>query len=199
MRGAGERVHRNHTDRYQWEKDRARLPLAERQATGASEHDTGLDMSELAFNVQYHVIDASPSLASGLAVPVGTRLLQRDYRTITRKDDVPLNVVHSYLVYDMAAKNRDLLDEANEPWPGGTQHQLCTLGIELDRIVDEVSARPPLPEEAQDLDIDPGVAVLVLHKTSIDINNHVVEYSEVVMPGDRTDIVHTTRLARWSQ
>ncbi len=40
----------------------------------------------------------------------------------------------SWLVYDLVASNPDLLDPSNEPWPGGTQHQLSTVGIELARI-----------------------------------------------------------------
>ena len=45
--------------------------------------------------------------------------------------------------------------------------------------------------------IESGVSVLVLWKTSIDINDKVVEVSEVIMSGDRTEIVYTTKLGRW--
>jgi len=97
----------------------------------------------------------------------------------------------------VVASNPDLLDETTEPWPGGTQHQLKTIGIELDRIVDEIRARPPMPEEAEALDIEPGVSVFVLTKVSVDTGDRVVELSEIIMPADRTELLYTIRLKRW--
>jgi GntR family transcriptional regulator len=198
VRKQRQRVRRNHTERYQWEKDRARLPEAERRTTGATEHDTGLELPDLDFRASYSTTPATTELARKFNVPLGTRLLQRDYWTSSRTENSPLNIVRSYLVYDVAASNPDLLDQDNEPWPGGTQNQLFTIGIELNSIVDEITARPPLPEEVETLAIEPGVSVLILHKTSIDTQGAVVEYSEVVMPGDRTEIIHTTQLAKWA-
>jgi len=97
----------------------------------------------------------------------------------------------------MAAANPELLDANNEPWPGGTHHQLRTIGIEIDRIVDEITARPPQGDEIERLGIRHGVAVLVLRKTSIDTTGRVVEVSDVTMPGDRTVMVYETQLERW--
>ncbi len=102
-------------------------------------------------------------------------------------------------MYDLIATNPDLLDEGKEPWPGGTQHQLYTIGIELDRIEDEIRARPPMPEEAELLDIEPGVSVFVLTKVSVDTTSRVVEISEIVMPADRTELLYTMPLKRWRQ
>ena len=82
-------------------------------------------------------------------------------------------------------------------WPGGSQSQLHTVGIELDRVEERVTARPPTPEEAEALDLPPAASVLVLRKTSIDINDRVVEVSCVVLPGDRTEMLFTTPLERW--
>lgn len=200
VRAPRQRVRRNHTERYQWEKDRARLTEDERRKTGATEHDTGLEMPDLEFRVAYETIEANEALAEVFDVSPGTRLLSRHYWTSSRAENsTPLNLVRSYLVYDIAAKNPALLDADNEPWPGGTQNQLHTIGIELDRIVDSLTARPPLPDEAAELDIEPGVSVLVLHKTSIDTSGRIVEFSEVIMPGDRTEVEHTTYLRRWEQ
>src|SRR6266508_3135966 len=179
VRAPRHRVYRNHTERYQWEKDRVRQPEGERQKTGATEYDTGLAYKDLAFRASYSTTEATDELAKKFGIPSGTRLLQRNYWTSAKKEHVPLNLVRSYLVYDVVAANPELLDDKNEPWSGGTQHQLYTIGVELDKIVDEISARQPLPEEARTLDIEPGVSVLVLRKTSIDTNGRVVEYSEV--------------------
>jgi GntR family transcriptional regulator len=188
---------RRTTDRYQWEKDRALLSEEERRSTGATEHDTGLAFDELRFAAQYSSTEADTELADAFGVPVGTPLLRRSYRTRSYDEDAPLTITTSYLRRDLIEGNPDLLSDANEPWPGGTPHQLRTVGIELDRIVDEVTARPPTRDEADALGIEAGVSLIVLRKTSIDTTNRVVEVANVLMAGDRTELVYTTRLKRY--
>ncbi len=80
----------------------------------------------------------------------------------------------------------------------GTRRQLSAVGIEVDRIDDEIRARPPSPDEAELLDIDPGVSVLTVRKTSIDTTGRIVEVADVVMPGDRTELVYSHKLQRWT-
>ncbi|GAA5105014.1 GntR family transcriptional regulator [Nocardia iowensis] len=186
-------------ERYQWEKNRVREPESVRRSTGATEHDTGLKMPELAFSAHYSTTEATDELADAFAVPVGTKLLQRDYRTQYRSESWPFGLVRSYLVYEIAEANPELLDDANEPWPGGTQHQLSTIGIELACIREEVQARTPTVRESEELGLPTtGVAVFDLRKFSIDTTGRVVEVSDVVLPGDRTELVYTTKLSRWS-
>ena len=196
VRAARQRVRRSN-ERYQWEKSRITAPEAERRRIGATERDTGLTVDDLEFFATYDdAVRADEPLAEVFGVPAGTRLLCRTYRTRSRGEAVPLSFAHSYLLYDMVKVNPDLLDERREPWPGGTQHQLHTIGVELDRIVDEVTARPPRGDEAELLDVPPGVSLLALRKISIDTDGRVVEVSDLVLPGDRHELVYTTPLAR---
>lgn len=183
--------------RHQWEKDRARRPLAARAATGATEHETGLQSRDLVFRARYREVAAPPHLAECFGVPEGTPLLERAYRTRCAAECAPFSLVTSYLVRDLIAANPELLDAGHEPWPGGTQHQLRTVGIEVDRVEERVTARPPTPEEAVELDLPPGASVILLRKTSYDITDRVVEIAEVTLPGDRTELVFTTSLERW--
>ncbi|MEU6069578.1 GntR family transcriptional regulator [Streptomyces sp. NPDC047082] len=183
--------------RHQWEKNRAREPEATRAETGATEHDTGLRLDDLVFYAKYREIEAPDELADAFGVPVGTTLLERTYRTRYAAETAPFNLVTSYLVRDMIAANPDLLDETKEPWPGGTQHQLYTVGIEVDRVEERFTARPPTPEEAKALDLPAGTSVIVLSKTSYDIGDRVVDVSVVTLPGDRTELLFTTTLERW--
>ncbi|WP_330458825.1 UTRA domain-containing protein [Streptomyces sp. NBC_00820] len=183
--------------RHQWEKDRARQPRTTRAATGVTEHDTGLTGDDLVFSARYRTIRAPGDLASAFGVPEGTALLERSYRTRHTADPAPFGLVTSYLPYSLAAANPDLLDEANEPWPGGTQNQLHTVGVEVDRVEERLTARPPAPEEARELGLPPGSAVILLRKTSYDLGDRVVEVSRIVLPADRTELVFTTRLERW--
>ncbi|MFC7305925.1 GntR family transcriptional regulator [Streptomyces monticola] len=183
--------------RHQWEKSRARAPQAVRQETGATEHDTGLEIDELVFSAAYREIKADKRLAEIFGVPEKTALLERTYRTRYAGDTAPFALNTSYLVRSSVESNPDLLDDANEPWPGGTQNQLFTVGIELGRIEERITARPPGHEEAEELELPPGTSVLVLHKTSYDTNDRVVEMSDVILPGDRTELLFTTSLERW--
>ncbi|WSP82853.1 UTRA domain-containing protein [Streptomyces sp. NBC_01235] len=183
--------------RHQWEKDRARCPETTRAATGATERDTGLGSGELVFHAEYRQIEAPRTLADAFGVPPGTLLLERSYRTRRATEHAPLSLVTSYLVHAMIAANPALLDENREPWPGGTQSQLHTVGIEVDRVEERLTARPPTPQEARELDLPSGSPVILLRKTSYDIDDRVVNVSDVTLPGDRTELLFTTRLERW--
>lgn len=189
---------RRTTDRYQWEKDRALLPEAERSSTGATEQDTGLTVADLHFSAEYEQVDADNDLAEAFGVAPGTRILRRAYHTRSTDETTPFSLSYSHLLYDLVAANPELVDANNEPWPGGTQHQLSTVGVEVDRIVDEITARPPARDEAEALGIETGVSVIVLRKTMVDTGGRVVEVADVLMPGDRTQLVYTTNLKRWS-
>ncbi|MDX3591868.1 GntR family transcriptional regulator [Streptomyces sp. ID03-2B] len=184
-------------DRHQWEKDRVRMPQVEREKTGATEHDTGLGVNDLVFQAEYNEAVADEDLAQALRVPVGTVLLERHYQTRYSKEDAPFSLVRSYLVHETVARNPDLLDASKEPWPGGTQSQLHTIGIELDHITERVTARPPTVEETEALGLTAGVSVLIVRKTSVDTQGRVVELSDITLPGDRTEMLFTTPLSRW--
>ncbi|MFE9583204.1 GntR family transcriptional regulator [Nocardia sp. NPDC006044] len=192
------KVVRSNTNSH-FDKARVHEPESARAATGSTERNTGLDVSELEFEAQYAVVNADEDLAGAFNVPVGTKLLRRDYRTRSTAETAPFNLARSYLIYDMVAANPRLLDEANEPWPGGTQHQLSTIGIELDRIIEAVTTRPPTPAEAEQLDIAPGVPVFLIRKTSVDTTGRVVDIADVTLPGDRTELVFETPLERWTK
>ncbi|MFC0497992.1 GntR family transcriptional regulator [Streptomyces mutabilis] len=183
--------------RYQWEEDRARLPLATRAATGVTERDTGLHAEALVFHAQYREVEASAEPAGAFGVPAGTVLLRRAYRTRYSVEVAPFSLVTSGLVRDVIAADPDLLDEANESWPGGSRHQLHTVGIEPGRVEARVTARPRTPEEVAALDLPPGTSVILLHGTSYDVDDRVVDVSHVTLPGDRTELLFTTRLERW--
>jgi len=91
------------------------------------------------------------------------------------------------------------MDASNEPWPGGTQHQLSTVGIEIARIVDEVTAQMPTTVDRQRWDLEGGVPLLRNLRTSIDTAGRVVELSDATYPADRTLLRFTTPLQPWSQ
>jgi GntR family transcriptional regulator len=168
-----------------------------RARTGSTEHDTGLERSDLVFHAEYHEVKAEAEIAEVFGVPVGTEMVERTYRTRYRMENAPFTLVTSYLVRDMVAANPALLDASNEPWPGGTQSQLFSVGIELGRMEERFRSRPLTAEEAEELELPPGTAVIVLSKTSYDTDGRAVEHSDVTLPGDRTEMTFTTYLDRW--
>jgi GntR family transcriptional regulator len=93
--------------------------------------------------------------------------------------------------------NPELLDQAKEPWWGGTQHQLSTVGIEIMCIVDQVTARMPTTVEAQQWDMPDGVPLLFCRRISIDGDNRTVEISDAHYPADRTEFRFVTPLEPW--
>ncbi|MEV6136474.1 GntR family transcriptional regulator [Nocardia sp. NPDC051990] len=192
------KVRRSNTNNH-FDKTRVHQSNDERAATGATERDTGLDVDDLVFEAKYTVVKATKELAIEFGIHTGAKLLQRDFRTRSKDEHTPFNLARSYLVYDMVSANPALLDDSNEPWPGGTMHQLSTVGIEIERVIEEVTTRPPTPKEAEQLGIGPGVPVFVIHKTLIDTTGTVVDIADVTLPGDRTELEYETRLERWSQ
>ena len=184
-------------ERHQWEKDRARQPQEVRATTGATEHDTGLTVSDLRFHAAYKEISADQDTATLFDVCEGDPLLERTYRTTYAQERHPFSLVRSLLPKALVEANPDLLDATREPWPGGTQSQLHTVGIEVNDITEHVTARPPTNSEARELGLKSGVAILLLRKISTDTTGRVVEVSDVVLPGDRTDLVFKTPLKRW--
>ncbi|MEU9678723.1 GntR family transcriptional regulator [Streptomyces parvus] len=192
------RITRESQARYQWEKDRALLSEDERRSTGVTEKETGLDTPHLEFQATYDVVEAPSEIADRFGVEPGTRMLRRSYRTSSRAETAPIGLITSWLVYSVAARNPDLLDSGKEPWPGGTAHQLRTVGIEIGQIEDRIGARPPTAHETKALDLLPGTAVLVLHKSSHSADDgRLVEYSEAVLPGDRHEFLYRIPLDRW--
>jgi GntR family transcriptional regulator len=188
---------REHQARYNWEKARALRSDEERGQTGVVEHDTGLARDEVECHTVFNTVSASEDLADRFSVEPGTLLLHRRYWHSTPGSPIAMSLIDSYLVHSVAAQNPALLDSSREPWPGGTHHQLSTVGIEIDRIVDGIRARLATPEEARHLGIPTASPVLLLDKTSISTEDVVVEYSHVVLPGDRTQFRYSVQLERW--
>ncbi|MGW3077882.1 GntR family transcriptional regulator [Kitasatospora sp. NPDC001132] len=189
---------RRHQERYNWEKKLARLPVGERSNNGVVERDTGLDHDQVECHAVYNAEPATAEMAARFGVEAGTLMLHRNYWHSTPGDPVALSLIDSYMVHSVAAQNPDLLDSEREPWPGGTHHQLSTVGIEIDRIDDAIRVRIATAAEAKKLGIPPSAAVLLLDKTSVSTDGDIVEYSHVVLPGERTELQYTVPLERWA-
>ncbi|KOT81558.1 hypothetical protein ADK70_25865 [Streptomyces rimosus subsp. pseudoverticillatus] len=144
-------------------------------------------------------IRANDELASRMNVQVETRLLEFSYRGRRPKDEAPYSIVRSYLLYAMVAPTPTPLTAAASPWANEYVHWLTAAGIELDHVVERLTARPPSAREAAELGISPGVAVIAIQRTSYDTHDTVVETADLVMSGDRVAAVYSMPCARTRQ
>ncbi|MEV5730759.1 MULTISPECIES: GntR family transcriptional regulator [Streptomyces] len=191
-----QQVRRN--TRYQAEKDMVLQPEDARRSTGVAELDQGVSVSAMHENhVQLDVVPASADVAEALGLEPGTLVLRRiGTRRHRRGAGVGRSV--SYMAHDLASRNPDLFDTSREPWPGGSLHQLHTVGVEVGRIEDRVTASMPTPEEIDEQDIPPGVPVIRVRKISYSVTGPPVEVTDIPLPADRVELRYETPLEPWS-
>ncbi len=95
-----------------------------------------MSIADQRFTATYDIVNANEELAKALNIDPGTPVLRRKWISTDPKIDRLLSSSVSYIPRSFVESNPALLDETNEPWPGGTMHQLSTVGIEIMRIVD---------------------------------------------------------------
>lgn len=184
-------------DATQTAKNLVLRPRSERAVSGAIEQTAGLQLGQVISTHRYSTIEATNELAKEFDINPGVKLLLRVYEMTERNAGHRVSWSVSYIPIHLIESNSDLLDQNNEPWPGGHQHQLYTVGIEIDRFVRSITAVEPSPGDRQKWGMDDGVPLLYVRSRSIDIENRVVEISDAAYPADRTEISFTEKLKRW--
>lgn len=184
-------------DHTQKAKDMVLRPESERRVSGAIETTAGIAIKDVISSHRYSLIAANEELAAEFAIDPGAELLRRSYEMTERDTKHRIAWSISYIPKLLIASNPDLLDENNEPWPGGHQHQLYTVGIEIDRFVRSVIAIEPSTGDRQKWGMDSGVPLLYVRSRSVDVEDRVVELSDAAYPADRTEITFTENLKRW--
>jgi GntR family transcriptional regulator len=183
----------------QSDKDRALLPEEERRKQGSAESILGVPIEDLDFTARFATVPADEELAAAFGVEPGHELLRREYEVVDRSTGLREQWAVSWLRVDQIAPNPELLDEGKEPWPGGTYHQLWTVGIEIDRVAKEITARMPTTVEAQKWGLPDGEPLLCGGQTTYDIEGRVVEVSIAQYPADRAKLLFSTQYERWSR
>ncbi|MGB3439044.1 MAG: GntR family transcriptional regulator [Actinophytocola sp.] len=185
------------SDWSQLQKDMVHRPESERRERGAIELTAGVPISATNSSANYQQVLATPEIASEFDLPVGVEVVQRTYEMTDKESGMRLSWSVSYIPLEYIRDNPALLDESNEPWPGGHQHQLSTVGIEIDRFVRKVTAIQPTTGDRQVWHMEPGVPLLHVRSKSVDIEGRVVEMSDAVYPADRAEILYVEQLKRW--
>lgn len=185
------------SERHREEKLRVLLPEDERRKLGVAETDMGTSLDELRLSVSYDVVPAGEELAEQFGIGPADEVLRRAYELNDPESGRREAWSVSFIPRDLIVGNPALLDAENEPWPGGTQHQLHTVGIELARFIEDVTAQMPTTVDRQRWGLDRGVPLLRIRRAAVDVHDHVVELSNADFPADRTRLQFVTDLPRW--
>jgi len=185
------------SERHQLEKDNAILPEEERGMLGEAETNLAMSINDQQFSSKYDVIPAPAELADIFNIVPTAPLLRRRFTSIDPRSKYLLSNSVAYIPKAFVEANPAILDERNEPWPGGTLHQLSTVGIEIMKMVDEVSARMPSKAEAEEWDLPSGIPLLFCRRLSYDRDDTLIEISDAWYPADRTELRFVTPLKPW--
>ncbi len=187
------------SERHQLEKDLALKPEEERARLGEAETNMNMSIDHQRFSSHYSQVPATEEFATIFGVEPGETLLRREWEATDPKTHVRLSWSVSHMPLALVSGNPAVLDERNEPWPGGTLHQLLTVGIEIMTVVDEVTARMPTTVEAQVWDLPDGVPLIFCRRISSDAAGRVIEVSDADYPADRTQLKFVTPLKPWPE
>jgi GntR family transcriptional regulator len=186
------------SSRHQHEKNMVLRPAEERARAGVMELDLNTPIEDVKFSASYSKVDATGKLAEAFNTPTETSLLKRTFEWSSKETGLRLLWSVSYLPYDLVKSRVDLRDETKAQESGSTQYQLYTLGIELSKIDDLVTARMPTTVDMELWGLEKGTPLLVVRRISVDTNGKVVEVSDAEFPADRTELGFTTNLDHWS-
>lgn len=157
----------------------------------------GLTLADVISTHKYSVMAANDDLAAEFSVEPKTEIVRRAYEMTEKSTRKRVSWSISYIPKSFIEVNPDLLDETNEPWPGGHMHQLYTVGIEIDHFIRSVTAVEPSTGDRQKWGMEPGVPLLCIRSRSVDIQGRVVELSDAAYPSDRTEVTFVENLDRW--
>ncbi|MFC5828225.1 GntR family transcriptional regulator [Nonomuraea insulae] len=170
-------IRRISMDRYLADKGAQTIPQT------SFTRDQGIAWSQYRLDKRFAWIEADERLAGLFDVPVGTRVLERQF--VFYASGVPSQLSRSCLLA-RDVEGTPVADPHNEPWPGGNIGQLRSLGIEVNGdIVEETAVRMPTREETELLGVGAGTPVFSITRLMFS-HGRVVEVADpIVIPGDR--------------
>lgn len=131
-------------------------------------------------------VNADQTLADLFGVPVGTRLLRREWVTVD--GGYPTQLTTSYLPTELVGSTTGRLRSA-----GGVIAYLVSVGRQPTRVVESTVARPPTDHESDALRVGSGWVLATTRR--IFCGGEVVEVGhEIVVPAQGTEIVNEVDL-----
>lgn len=184
--------------RHQEEKDLVLASEDIRRRRGLAEDDMKVELDALEFHADYRTIEAGESLAAAFGIDPADTLLERVYEHSDPRTERLEAWSISWIPTKLIEGNPAISDPANAAWPGGTLHQLYTVGIEVIEVIDDVTAAMPTTVDIERWQLPDGVPMIWCRRTSIDTQGRVVEVTDAQYPADRTRLTFHTPLKPWS-
>lgn len=132
-------------------------------------------------DTEYSRVAADEELAGLFDIEPGTELLRRYF--LSWANGKPSQISINYLVWSIV-KDTPVTDPDNEPWPGGTLDQCRTPGYPITRVEESVTSRMPTPEEAETLEMSPGVPVFAITRRLLADKRVMEVCKDSVIPAD---------------
>lgn len=183
--------------RHQQEKNLVHEPEEVRRGCGLAEDDLHGPLDEFDFIAQYTTGLAGTELGALFGIGADELVLRREFEHKNRVTGELMAWSVSWIPQTLIEANPMISDTAHAAWPGGTMHALSTVGIEIDTIIDEVTAAMPTTVEVSTWALPEGVPLLWVRRISLDTTGRVVEISDAQYPADRTKLTFHTPLTRW--
>ncbi|MFE0374178.1 GntR family transcriptional regulator [Streptomyces inhibens] len=142
--------------------------------------------SALRVSVRTTRLQAHGQLIGLLGVSASSPLTE--FFCLSHQGRAPHSLARIYVPHELAPTDVPAESHCYE----GVGAKLAELRPPVAEVREQVSARPPTPEEAATLRISSALAVLAITRVASDRMGRVVEAALLVLPGDRADALFTT-------
>lgn len=130
-------------------------------------------------------IEAPPRIAERLHLGPGSAVVAVTYWFLTA-DGTPVQTTNSYEPVSLVGgTSAEITGEADDILGQDVISRMDAIGVRVTRGVEEVQARAATTAEADELNVDPGTAVMYMVRTHYDVTGRPVETSETTAVGSR--------------
>ncbi|MEU8551840.1 GntR family transcriptional regulator [Streptomyces roseoverticillatus] len=143
--------------------------------------------SALRVSVEVRRVKASAGVASLLQIRAGSPLTEYEY--VSSVGISVRSVARLYVPHKVAKLGRP--EAPLSLWGDNVRELLTAAGVHVASSVERVTSRLPSAKE-RELFRSPA-PVLVVERTSRDVTGQVVEWALLLLPGDRAEVLFTTR------
>jgi GntR family transcriptional regulator len=124
---------------------------------------------------------APPGIAERLAIEEGDLALLTNLRF--HAGSQVMQVSTAYIPYNLVQET-PIADPGQRPWDTDTITNLETVGVRVDEVLEETTARTATTGELRDLQLQPGSQVFQMTRTML-AQNKPVETCDIIMPTSR--------------
>lgn len=150
---------------------------------GEPEGDGGQTLARrLSWEHRTEQVAPQPGVAERLGLPAGAAVTMTRY--LLTADGEPVQLAVSCEPSALTAGTPVAVPEQGPLAGRGVVERMRSIGIEVDQVAEEISARPSLRSEAESLALAPGALVVVVDRTHYSATR-AVETGQVIVPADR--------------